>query len=151
MGIPSFLVASTTNVIVAQRLVRKICQECIESYTLTKTELDRLSKQIDLESLWQTLEKEGVITKKQSKESLLFYRGKGCKKCNKEGYRGRIGLYEVLEVTHDISELILKGASGHEIMTSARQHGMLTLQEDGFIKAKTGVTTIEEVLRVSEE
>ncbi|OGY47235.1 MAG: hypothetical protein A3J62_03530 [Candidatus Buchananbacteria bacterium RIFCSPHIGHO2_02_FULL_38_8] len=151
MGIPSFLVASTTNVIVAQRLVRKICQECIESYTLTKTELDRLSKQIDLESLWQTLEKEGVITKKQTKESLLFYRGKGCKKCGEEGYKGRIGIYEVLEVTHEIAELILKEAPANQIQIKAKEQGMLSILEDGFIKAKAGITTIEEILRVTKE
>src|SRR3990167_1086932 len=112
MGIPAFLVASTVNVIVAQRLVRKICQDCIESYTLNKDEMEQLEKQVNLTSIIQTLEKEGIITKKQAKESLLFYRGKGCKKCGNEGYKGRLGIYEVMEVDHEISEMILKGTSG---------------------------------------
>lgn len=151
MGVPAFLVASTANVIVAQRLVRKICQDCIESYTLTKIELSKLEKQIDLVSVLQTLDREGLVTKKQSRESLLFYRGKGCKKCGKTGYKGRIGLYEVLEVTPEIAELILKGEPAKRIQDLAKQQGMLTILEDGFIKAKKGITTIEEVLRVSKD
>ncbi|MDX9893297.1 MAG: ATPase, T2SS/T4P/T4SS family [Patescibacteria group bacterium] len=151
MGIPSFLIGSTTNVIIAQRLVRKICQECIESYTLDKNEIAKLEKQINLDSILSILEREGLITKKQSKESLLFYRGKGCKKCDKTGYKGRVGLYEVLEVTPAINELILKSAPAENIMTEARKAGMITIIEDGFIKAKNGITTIEEVLRVSKD
>ena len=151
MGVPAFLVASTCNVIIAQRLVRKICQECIESYTLTKDEIIKLEKQINLESVLSTLENEGLITKKQSKESLLFYRGKGCKKCDKTGYKGRVGLYEVLEVSPEINELILKVSPAKEIMEVAKKQGMLTILEDGFIKAKTGITTIEEILRVTKD
>ena len=151
MGIPAFLVASTVNVIVAQRLVRKICQDCIESYTLNKDEMEQLEKQVNLTSIIQTLEKEGIITKKQAKESLLFYRGKGCKKCGNEGYKGRLGIYEVMEVDHEISEMILKGTSGGEMQQKAKEKGMITILEDGFIKAKTGITTIEEILRVTKE
>lgn len=151
MGVPAFLVASTTNLIIAQRLVRKICQDCLESYTLNKTDLDKLEKQINFESVLQIFEQEGLTTKKQSKDTLLFYRGAGCKKCDKTGYKGRMGIYEVLEVTPLISELILKGAPAKEIQKAAKDQGMLTIMEDGFIKAKTGITTIEEVLRVTKE
>jgi len=151
MGIPAFLVASTTNVIIAQRLVRKICQDCIESYTLTKIEIAKLEKQINLESIIKTFDQEGLTTKKQTKESLLFYRGKGCKKCDKTGYKGRVGLYEVLEITPEIAELILKGAPAKDIAQAGKNQGMLTILEDGFIKSKTGITTIEEVLRVTKE
>ena len=151
MGIPAFLVASTCNVIIAQRLVRKICQDCIESYTLTKEEISKLEKQINLESVLTTLESEGLLTKKQSKESLLFYRGKGCKKCDKTGYKGRVGLYEVLEVSPEINELILKVSPAKEIMDMAKKQGMVSILEDGFIKAKTGITTIEEILRVTKD
>jgi len=151
MGVPAFLVASTCNVIIAQRLVRKVCQDCIESYNLSKEEITKLEKQINLESVLSTLEKEGLITKKQSKESLLFYRGKGCKKCDKTGYKGRIGIYEVLEISPEINELILKGSPAKEIMEAAKKQGMITIMEDGFIKAKTGITTIEEVLRVTKD
>ena len=151
MGVPAFLVASTANIIVAQRLVRKICQDCIESYTLTPAELEKLQQQINFESVLDTLAEEGVITKKQSKESLLFYRGKGCKKCGKSGYKGRVGLYEVLEVTPEISELILKGERAVRIQEMAKQQGMMTILEDGFMKAKKGITTIEEILRVTKD
>ncbi len=151
MEIPSFLISSTVNLIIAQRLARKICQECIESYTLNKEEIEKLEKQIHFESMLEMLEKEGLITKKQNKESLLFYRGKGCKKCNKSGYKGRIGLYEVLEVTPEISELIIKGANSNEINDKAKSQKMITIVQDGFIKAKTGITTIEEILRVTKD
>ena len=151
MGVPSFLVASTTNLIIAQRLVRKICQDCMESYTLTKEEISKLEKQVNLESVIKTLETEGMVTAKQSKTSLLFYRGKGCKKCNNSGYKGRIGIYEVLEITPKISELILKDASAKEIYEAAKAEGMITILEDGFFKAKNGITTIEEILRVTKE
>ena len=151
MGIPAFLVASTCNVIVAQRLVRKICQDCIESYTLTKAEMEKLEKQIDLTSLLAILEQEGATTNRQAKETLLFYRGKGCKKCGKSGYKGRIGIYEVLDVDAEIRELVIQQASADKIMQAARKKGTITVLEDGFIKAKSGITTIEEILRVTKE
>jgi type II secretory ATPase GspE/PulE/Tfp pilus assembly ATPase PilB-like protein len=151
MGIPAFLVASTCNLIVAQRLVRKICQDCIESYTLTKAEIDKLEKEIKFSTIISSLEKQGLITQKQSTSSLLFYRGKGCKKCGQSGYKGRLGLYEVLEVDSNISDLILKGAAAKDITASAKERGMITIMEDGFIKAKSGITTIEEVLRVTKD
>lgn len=151
MGIPAFLVASTANVIVAQRLVRKICQDCIESFNLSKIELAKLEKQINLPSILETLKNEGITSGKQSKETLLFYRGKGCKKCDKSGYKGRIGLYEVMEVTPEIADLILKGEPAKNISAMAKDQGMITILEDGFIKAKKGITTIEEILRVTKE
>jgi len=151
MGVAAFLVASTTNLIIAQRLVRKICQDCIESYTLSKEEISKLEKQINLESIILTLQKEGLITQKQSRESLLFYRGKGCKKCGGSGYKGRLGIYEVLEINPPLAELIVKQAPAALIEKTAREQGMMSIMEDGFIKAKTGLTTLEEVLRVTKE
>lgn len=151
MGVPSFLVASTTNVIIAQRLVRKVCQDCIESYTLDKDEISKLEKQINLESIIKVFIKEGLVTAKQSKTSILFYRGAGCKKCNQTGYKGRVGIYEVLEITPKINEIILKAGSAKEIYEAAKLDNMITIMEDGFIKAKTGITTIEEILRVTKE
>lgn len=151
MGVPAFLVASTTNIIIAQRLVRKICQDCIESYNLSKEEIDKLKKQIDLESVLTALKTEGLISDKQDHKSLLFYKGKGCKKCGNTGYKGRIGIYEVLEVTPEIHDLIVKEAPAREIEETAKDQGMLTIMQDGFIKAKTGITTVEEILRVTKE
>jgi len=152
MGVPSFLVASTTNVVIAQRLVRKVCSQCIESYTLSKAALHNIAKQVDVQNMLDVLEHQGAIeSAKQSPETLLFYRGKGCRQCNDTGYKGRVGIYEMLEVTPDISELILKKASSAELKSAAFKQGMLTMLHDGFIKAKAGVTSIEEVLRVTED
>lgn len=152
MGVPSFLIASTVNIIVAQRLVRKICLACIESYSLTEKNIEELEKQVNFQSILQALEKEGaIIAAKQSLDTLLFYRGKGCKKCNGEGYRGRIGIYEILENTEEITQLILEGAPSEQIRKTAEKQGMISMTQEGFIKAKMGITSIEEILRVTQE
>lgn len=152
MGVPSFLIASTTNILMAQRLVRKICLHCIQSYTLSQAAVEDLNKQFDIKFILNTLEREGaIISASTSIESLLFYRGKGCKQCNHEGYKGRIGIYEVLEITHEIADLILNKCTTEDLRLAAQKQGMLTMAEDGFIKAKYGITTIEEVLRVTKE
>ncbi|MFA5359405.1 MAG: GspE/PulE family protein [Patescibacteria group bacterium] len=152
MGIPAFLVSSTTNIIIAQRLVRKICPNCIQSYKLDKPIVDELKQQLDLENIMKTLEEKKIIVNaKQGIESLLFYRGKGCKQCSNSGYKGRLGIYEVLEITDEMSELILRKATPSELKKQAEKQKMLTIVEDGFIKAKNGITTIEEIMRVTKE
>jgi len=152
MGVPAFLVATTTHMIVAQRLVRKICPNCIQSYKLDKQTIAELKQQLDLENIMKTLEeKKIIINAKQGIEALLFYRGKGCKQCSNSGYRGRLGIYEVLEVTEEMSELILRKVSPTELKKQAEKQKMLTIVEDGFIKAKNGITTIEEIMRVTKE
>ncbi|MFA4833393.1 MAG: GspE/PulE family protein [Patescibacteria group bacterium] len=152
MGVPSFLVATTTNLIVAQRLVRKICPNCIQSFNLDKQAIEELNKFLNVGNLLKTLEEEkAIVSSKEGLESVLFYRGKGCKKCNNSGYKGRIGIYETLEITKEISDLILKKANANEIKTQAEKQGMLAIVEDGFIKAKNGITTIEEIMRVTKE
>jgi type IV pilus assembly protein PilB len=125
MGIEPFLVASSTLLIMAQRLVRRICGGCKEEVHLS----DDVLKDIGLEP------------------GTTVYRGKGCNKCGGTGYAGRQGLYEVMPVTPAIRDLILDRAATNEIQQTARRQGMLTLREDGLIKVKKGVTTIEEVLR----
>lgn len=152
MGVPNFLVASTTNLVVAQRLVRKICTHCIESYTLTKESIEQLTRQVDLANILDILQREGAIASaKQSPESLLFYRGRGCRQCGETGYKGRMGIYETLEVNAEFAELIMRNASAEDMRNAGRRAGMLTMLHDGFLKAKSGVTTIEEVLRVTKE
>ncbi len=152
MGVPSFLVASTTNVIIAQRLVRKICSDCIQSYNLDDEQIKELEKELNTENILHTMEKEkSILSAKKGIKSILFYRGKGCKRCNNTGYKGRIGIYEVLENTDAISSLILKNAPAKDIYAQALSEGMITMSEDGFIKAKNGITTIEEVMRVTKE
>jgi len=152
MGVPSFLIASTTNLVIAQRLVRKICPNCIQSYQLDKQTIEELEKQLDIKSIMETLQKEkAIIDAKKGLGSLLFYRGKGCKQCNNSGYKGRIGIYETLEITEPIQELILKRASRVEIKKQTEKQNMIEIAEDGFIKAKNGITTIEEIMRVTKE
>lgn len=152
MGIAPFLVASTTNLIIAQRLVRKICPNCITSYQLTKKNVQDMAEELDVASLIKTLEREGqVASGKQGLETMLFYRGKGCKQCNQEGYKGRVGIYELFEITKEVSQLILNRASDAELKKAALSQGMISMLEDGFIKAKNGITTIEEILRVTKD
>ena len=152
MGIPSFLVATTTNLIVAQRLVRKICPNCIQSFNLDKQAIEELNKFLNVGNLLKTLEEEkAIVSSKNGLESVLFYRGKGCKKCNDTGYKGRIGIYETLEITKEVANIILKKGTATEIKAQAEKQKMLTIVEDGFIKAKNGITTIEEIMRVTKE
>ena len=152
MGVPSFLIASTVNVIIAQRLVRKICPDCIQSYNLDAETITELEKQLDIENILKTMEKtKFIIDAKKGLKSILFYRGKGCKRCNNTGYKGRIGIYEVLENNEKISILMLKNASANEIKKQTLEEGILTMVEDGFMKAKNGITTIEEIMRVTKE
>ena len=152
MGVPSFLIATTANIIIAQRLVRKICPNCIQSYNLDDEQIHELEKQLNIESVLNTMEKvKEIIDAKKGLKSILFYRGKGCKQCNNTGYKGRVGIYEVLENTETIAQLMLKNAPAHEIRDAAVAEGMLHMVEDGFIKAKNGITTLEEILRVTKD
>jgi type IV pilus assembly protein PilB len=129
MGIEPFLVASSLNLVCAQRLVRRICKNCSEPHPAPP------------EALMQAgfnAEDAGTVVPNK---------GKGCEKCNNTGYKGRVGLYEVMEITEDLRELILVGASGLELRRKAVEEGMITLRGSGLLKVKLGVTTIEEVVR----
>jgi type IV pilus assembly protein PilB len=152
MGIASFLIATTLNVIVAQRLVRKICPDCIYSYNLSKETIKELENRFNISSILDSLTREGILASSDMELSeLLFYRGKGCKRCNNSGYKGRIGIYEVLDNTAELQKLIMQKSSAQQLQEQAENQKMLTMIEDGFIKAKNGITTIEEVLRVTKE
>ncbi len=152
MNVPSFIIASTTNIIMAQRLVRKICLHCIVSYTLDKKAIDELRKRFDLEGIMAMLAKENIImSPKTPIDSLLFYKGKGCKQCSDTGYKGRIGIYEIVEVNHILSQMIIANAGAEELWGEVKKEGIMTMAQDGFIKAKNGVTTLEEILRVTQE
>ncbi|NQU77156.1 type II/IV secretion system protein [Candidatus Falkowbacteria bacterium] len=151
MGVPSFLVSSTTNIIIAQRLVRKICPNCIQSYNLSEKEIEELNKKFNMAEILKTMVNINTIKSKNILKDILFYKGKGCKQCNNDGYKGRIGVYEILEITPEISKLITKKVSDAEILAAARNQKMITVIEDGFIKAKNGTTSIEEVIRVTKE
>ena len=141
-----FLISSTLNCILAQRLVRRLCKEK-EKYTLKKSELKNLEKYCNLEKILKILKEEKLVTPKQTLEDIVFYRPKPSKD-SPDGYKGRIGIFEVLPITESIKELIVKGATSDQIQEQAIKEGMRTMVEDGFVKAAQGITTIEEVLRV---
>ncbi|MBI5038083.1 MAG: Flp pilus assembly complex ATPase component TadA [Candidatus Kerfeldbacteria bacterium] len=152
MDVPRFLIASTTNVVIAQRLVRKICSGCIQSYTLSKKAILDLEKKFDLKAILKVLETQGIIQSAEVPiESLLFYKGKGCKQCGNSGYKGRVGIFEVLEITKKIAKMIVDHEPVPVILKASIDDGMLTMMQDGFIKAKNGVTSIEEILRATQE
>lgn len=155
MGAEAFLVASTTNVVIAQRLVRKLCNECKVSYSLNKKEVEVLGESFDKDRMLKILEKnkdlKDKIDLKKGWEGIIFYKIKGCKHCNNEGYKGRLGIYEVLEVNEEIEKLITQAASADTLEKKAIEMGMLTMIEDGLVKAVSGITSIEEILRVTKE
>ena len=129
MGIEPFLVATSVNLICAQRLVRRVCSQCKEAMTITP----------------QALVDAGY-TPEESK-STTVYHGRGCGTCNNTGYKGRVGLYEVMEINDELKELILVGASALELKKKALEMGMVTLRRSGLIKIAGGMTTLEEVVR----
>ncbi|MFH1713146.1 MAG: GspE/PulE family protein [Candidatus Jacksonbacteria bacterium] len=153
MGIVPFLIASTVNMIIAQRLVRKICPHCIMSYNLAKEAMADLSDQLDIKEFIRVLMEEGAIEPAQKNISrLLFFKGKGCKRCGESGYKGRLGIYEIMEITDEIKNLIISKASASQIRKFVQEKKLMSsMLEDGLVKAKAGVTTIEEVLRVMKE
>lgn len=151
IGVEPYLVASTLNAIVAQRLVRMICTDCIASIKVDAEVLKNLEI-FDTKKLLSVMIREGVTSSKiKSVEELTFYKGVGCAKCNHTGYKGRIGIHEVLEMTPEIQKLTTNRATTQEIQDQAEKEGMILMWEDGFIKASLGQTTIEEILRVSRE
>jgi type IV pilus assembly protein PilB len=129
MGIEPFLVATSVNLIQAQRLIRRVCKDC------------KKENQTPPEALIEV----GFSADEAS--HIKPYKGRGCQTCNGTGYKGRVGLYEVMEVTDDIRELILIGASSLELRKRAIEDGMITLRESGLHKIRAGITTVEEVVR----
>lgn len=152
MGVESYLIASTVNTVVGQRLVRKVCQDCKIERHLDEEVLASLRRDFDLDQLVAVMKKEGVLEPNVATlAEVEFYEGQGCEKCGHTGFRGRMGIYEVLDVTEAIGRLILERASTSQIERAAVEHGMALMWQDGFIKAHLGLTTIAEVLRVSKE
>lgn len=155
MGAEPFLIASTVNVIVAQRLVRKLCPECKTEYALTDKEIRTLKNSIDLDGVLKYLNDNKDPNKKgkaiSNGSDVKFYKPKGCEQCGNEGYHGRVGIFEVLDVNEDIEKMIVESASTESIERKAKEGGMSTMIEDGFLKASQGITSIEEVLRVTKE
>jgi len=133
MGVENYLVASTLEGILAQRLVRRLCLHCREAYTPSEEELAQIGV--------------GNITERPEK----IYRATGCENCNYTGYRGRVGIYELLIITDEMASLILEKAPAQQLRNKSRELGVRTLREDGWLKVARGMTSISEVLRVTQE
>lgn len=153
MGAEPFLIASTVNVVMAQRLVRRLCPDCREAYILDKELLDSLCEQVDLERVLSLARQNNILEKSLADNNdwskINFYRSVGCSRCHNEGYRGRIGIFEVLEMSEALSQMVSKRATSDAIGDQAKKEGMIQMIEDGLIKAVQGITSIEEILRVT--
>ena len=129
MGIPTFLITATVEAILAQRLVRRICKECKEEFSPPSSVL------ADLE-----LKAEDIKGKK-------FYRGRGCENCNNTGYKGRVGLFELMIMNDDLRDMVMSNCSTDELRDAARSFGMITLRDAGMANIFDGNTTADEVIR----
>ncbi len=140
MGIEPFLVSSSVNVVIAQRLVRKICLKCRESYEVTGNDFKKSGLSDNL-----------IEKFLDNKEKVRVYRGRGCKSCNNTGYTGRTGIFEVLEMEDNIKKLVMEKANSDQIQEKAVKNGMTPMIENGIKKVLFGQTTIEEIIRVTRE
>jgi len=137
MGAEPYLLASSITCIVAQRVVREVHDACKEAYTPEPRILEEIKK--ELGNFWQP------------QGNIKFYKGKGDPDCANSGYYGRIGIFEVIPISEKIGKLILERASATEIEKMAKEEGMISLKQDGYLKVTEGITTVEEVLRVAQE
>lgn len=170
MGMEPYLLASTLRVLVAQRLPRKICPHCIRAVQALPEEMETLVKSLSsIKNLNLVKYLNQVITAKKQKGEdgsavlkvpevgpdgnpiIYVYKGSGCDRCGGSGYSSRIGIFEVLDVTDKISRMIMESVTAQDIENEAKENGMITMIQDGFLKVLEGITSIEEVLRVSKE
>lgn len=166
MGIENFLIATTLNISIAQRLTRRICSNCREAYEADPEVVEDVKNVLGIELLQLGLgtspfddstNPDDEVTNNAkpaaniNPDKITLYRGKGCSRCNNKGYKGRIGLYEVLRVTPEIQELTNKDVSTDEIHSVGLKQGMISLKQDGYLKSLWGITSIEEVLSVAND
>ena len=149
MKVEPFLIASTVAAIISQRLVRRLCEKH-ESYRLTPIQITSISKDLNTEGMVEMLKREGVVDSKTALEKIEWGRPQKTEQCP-DGYKGRIGIHEVLEMSGTVKELVVKNATSDEIEKQAKKEGMLSMLEEGFIRAAQRTTSIEEVLRVTSE
>ena len=143
MGVKPFLLAPALNSVIGQRLVRKICEHCQEEDNLTPEQMENVMK--NLQTLPEA-EKKNVDLKK-----LRFYKGKGCQECSGLGYKGRVGIYEIFTMNKEIEQIILsEQVSEYTIQELAVKNGMVTMAQDGLLKALDKITSVAEVFRVTE-
>jgi type II secretory ATPase GspE/PulE/Tfp pilus assembly ATPase PilB-like protein len=141
MGAEPYLVSSAMNIILSQKLVRKICDKCKYSYSLSEEDADAYK---DSQSILDIIAQK---TKKNIKD-IMFFKGSGCNYCGNTGYKDRIGIFEILIMSERMKKLVNKKASENEILEIAKQEGMTTMVDDGVEKILNGTTTIEEIMNV---
>ena len=150
MGIQPFLLPATINAIIAQRLIRKVCPHCRKAIKLQdlpepqRKSVEKAIKKTDKNELLSRIPAETL-------QNPQFYEAVGCPECDNIGYKGRVGIYEILEITQNIKKMIIDGASATMINEVAINDGMISLEQDGIIKALNGVTTLEEVYSAAKE
>ncbi len=149
MGAESFLLVSTLRVAIGQRLVRRLADDKMP-YILTKAERDELAEKVDLDLILKALRNEKIVKEDATWNDIPFYHPKE-RGMTEDGYQGRMGIHEVLEMSPSLKDMVMADKTGDDIQTQARKEGMLTMIEDGIFKAAQGYTTIEEVLRVINE
>ena len=149
MKVEPFLIASTVTAILGQRLVRRLCKSR-KPFKLSKDELKELGREVDVDRILKFLKEYKIVKAGDDWSSLSFYKPQASSDCP-DGYQDRIGIHEVLTVTQSIKELIIANATSDQIEKRAKEEGMVTMLEDGIMKAVQGITTIEEVLRVTRE
>jgi type IV pilus assembly protein PilB len=144
MGVRPFLISSTLRVVISQRLIRTLCPKC-----KIKTRAPEKLRSYILERVKNM--PVAIKSKLKIEEPLLIYQAKGCEFCGSTGYAGRMALYEVLSMTSEIGELIQKNGLESQILKAAQKQGMLTMEQEGILKVLSGLTTVEEIVRVSGE
>jgi type II secretory ATPase GspE/PulE/Tfp pilus assembly ATPase PilB-like protein len=142
MGVKPFLIAPALNAVIGQRLVRKICNKCKAKDTIEPERLEEVKK-----SLSSISPASGETV--PNVENLKFYKGTGCPECNNSGYKGRIGIYEVIIMSDPIRAALSETISEYEMQKLALEQGMVTMTQDGLLKAIEGITSVEEVFRVT--
>lgn len=151
MKVEAFLLASTLNLVLAQRLVRRLCDKCSVKQKYTPELIKDLKEDFDTDAILAVLQREGVVKSESSWSDVVLHKAGGCKKCH-NGYKGRIGIYEMIEVTPEIQEVITPQTTTAQLEAVARKtQGLVTMVEDGFVKVAAGITSLEEVLRVARE
>jgi type II secretory ATPase GspE/PulE/Tfp pilus assembly ATPase PilB-like protein len=147
MQVKPFLLAPAINAMIGQRLVRRICEECKQ-----ETELDNRTMSRVMAILSEIPEESGFRISEAELKQLKFYKGGGCEECQGLGYKGRIGVFEVMTMNKEVETLILTGhVSEYDMRSIAVKYGMITMMQDGLLKAVDGITTVEEVFRVAKD
>jgi type II secretory ATPase GspE/PulE/Tfp pilus assembly ATPase PilB-like protein len=151
MKIEPFLLSSTLNLVVAQRLVRKLCTTCRRKVPVDAAIQEHIGSILDLNHMLELLRQHELIQKDALWDSVSLYEAQGCERCH-EGYKGRMGIYEMFEMTPSLQHMITSTVTSHDLEEAAREEqGMIDMLEDGIIKVVQGITSLEEVLRVAKE